>query len=69
MFKKILLCLVVLSPLLWTLTVGYPVNQHLRRTYNTDNIKEYLYSLRTEKRIAGLKLVNLVFSKMKQLWL
>ncbi|OGK64872.1 hypothetical protein A2313_00535 [Candidatus Roizmanbacteria bacterium RIFOXYB2_FULL_41_10] len=66
MFKKTIIFLIIFSPILWVLIIGYPIS-HNRRQYATDDFSGYVRALSGDNRIKGLDLIKLVGGRVKKL--
>ena len=66
MFKKSVVLALILSPIIAALVIGYPV-QNGRRSYEIDNLSQYLWQSKTLSRLNGLKLVLQVRKRVCQL--
>lgn len=63
MFKKILIWTLVLSPLIWTLLVGYPVKQG-KRNWETDNFSQYLSAFKKYPKLRGKRLLTKIMAEI-----
>ena len=66
MFKKVIVFIIIFSPILWVLIIGYPIS-HNRRQYATDDFGSYVRALSKDNRINGFNLIKLVGGRIKQL--
>ncbi len=66
MFKKVLLLVIIFSPLVWSLLIGFPVVNN-QRNYATDDLTGYLNGLRNSPRIRGVVLLKRVGQRLQQL--
>lgn len=78
MFKKIVLIIVIISPLLFTFFLGYPVQTYKttqekgiilsKRCFKVGELKQFIHCFQSGKRIAGKELMTDVQSKLSSLF-